>query len=328
MIQVNGAEGRTFVQSCGRPNAGKPGRDLASARARELEHPLQRRWYEPADARDVLGYVVRSGHQLPRRLQYHSHRRVQHRREGPQHPRDLGRNLPGRGRLWAQPERRIVHDRRRVGADAPGHGPLWVCINYEQHAVVVNGLQSDGTDEGTTFYVTDPWAGPEALTPNSLNGLFGVDRSADEHHPLNEEHLRHDVGGAGQVTGHGDRPVSSPVPGPPPRRSARGWTSAHPRHLTRGGPPPTATFPSGPQPPSGTAREPSAGRRAPRPAPDGVAEPCRRIPAGSGHGGGPTAAVTAPQTAPKTGPAGWAGGRPRSQPHNTVVDISFVRYRC
>lgn len=52
------------------------------------------------------------------------------------------------------------------------YGPLWVCINYEQHAVVVNGLQSDGTDEGTTFYVTDPWAGPEALTPNSLNGLF------------------------------------------------------------------------------------------------------------------------------------------------------------
>ncbi len=47
-----------------------------------------------------------------------------------------------------------------------------MCINYEQHAVVVNGLQSDGTDEGTTFYVTDPWAGPEALTPNSLNGLF------------------------------------------------------------------------------------------------------------------------------------------------------------
>jgi hypothetical protein len=52
------------------------------------------------------------------------------------------------------------------------YGPLWICISNGSHAVVVNGAQGDGTEDGTTFYVTDPWAGPETLSLTGLNALF------------------------------------------------------------------------------------------------------------------------------------------------------------
>jgi ABC-type bacteriocin/lantibiotic exporter with double-glycine peptidase domain len=52
------------------------------------------------------------------------------------------------------------------------YGPLWICASNGGHAVVVNGAQGDGTEDGTIFYVTDPWSGPETLSLNGLNALF------------------------------------------------------------------------------------------------------------------------------------------------------------
>jgi Papain-like cysteine protease AvrRpt2 len=52
------------------------------------------------------------------------------------------------------------------------YGPLWICINGGSHAIVVNGVQGDGTPEGTAFYVTDPWDGPSTMGLNGLEEMF------------------------------------------------------------------------------------------------------------------------------------------------------------
>jgi hypothetical protein len=51
------------------------------------------------------------------------------------------------------------------------YGPLWICINNGSHAVVLNGMSGDGSADGTTFLITDPWAGP---TTTSLSGLAAM----------------------------------------------------------------------------------------------------------------------------------------------------------
>jgi hypothetical protein len=52
------------------------------------------------------------------------------------------------------------------------YGPLWICINGGSHAVVVNGVQGDGTTQGTSFSITDPWAGPTTTDLNGLDAMF------------------------------------------------------------------------------------------------------------------------------------------------------------
>ncbi len=52
------------------------------------------------------------------------------------------------------------------------YGPLWICVNGGSHAVVVNGVQGDGTEDGTMFYITDPWDGPTTRGLNGLNAMF------------------------------------------------------------------------------------------------------------------------------------------------------------
>jgi hypothetical protein len=52
------------------------------------------------------------------------------------------------------------------------YGPLWLCINGGSHAVVLNGVQGDGSAENTTFHITDPWDGPTAATLQGLNAMF------------------------------------------------------------------------------------------------------------------------------------------------------------
>jgi hypothetical protein len=52
------------------------------------------------------------------------------------------------------------------------HGPLWICINNGEHAIVVNGAQGDGTEQGTVFYLTDPWDGPTTTAHNGLEQMF------------------------------------------------------------------------------------------------------------------------------------------------------------
>lgn len=60
------------------------------------------------------------------------------------------------------------------------YGPLWICVNGGSHAVVVNGVQGDGTEEGTTFYITDPWDGP---TTTGVNGLAAMFEAVDAAQP-------------------------------------------------------------------------------------------------------------------------------------------------
>jgi hypothetical protein len=52
------------------------------------------------------------------------------------------------------------------------NGPLWICINGGSHAVVLNGVHGDGTSDGTSFYITDPWDGPTTAGLNGLNAMF------------------------------------------------------------------------------------------------------------------------------------------------------------
>jgi hypothetical protein len=59
-------------------------------------------------------------------------------------------------------------------------GPLWICVNGGSHAVVVNGVHGDGTSEGTSFYVTDPWSGP---TATGLTGLAAMFEALDTRQP-------------------------------------------------------------------------------------------------------------------------------------------------
>lgn len=52
------------------------------------------------------------------------------------------------------------------------NGPLWICIDNGSHAVVVNGVEGDGTPEHTKFHVTDPWRGAESMPLDGLNAMF------------------------------------------------------------------------------------------------------------------------------------------------------------
>ncbi|MGH9269250.1 MAG: papain-like cysteine protease family protein, partial [Acidimicrobiales bacterium] len=52
------------------------------------------------------------------------------------------------------------------------YGPLWVCPVGGDHAVLVIGMQGDGTLDGTRFMVNDPWSGPATETYDSLSRLL------------------------------------------------------------------------------------------------------------------------------------------------------------
>ena len=53
-------------------------------------------------------------------------------------------------------------------------GPLWLVVDgVPSHAVVLNGVHGDGTDEGTKFLVTDPWSGEYERTIAELDRDFG-----------------------------------------------------------------------------------------------------------------------------------------------------------
>jgi ABC-type bacteriocin/lantibiotic exporter with double-glycine peptidase domain len=59
------------------------------------------------------------------------------------------------------------------------HGPLWLCVNNGGHAVVLVGMQGDGTAEHTKFLVNDPLVGATTSTYDTLESMFeaidGVD---------------------------------------------------------------------------------------------------------------------------------------------------------
>ena len=53
-------------------------------------------------------------------------------------------------------------------------GPLWLVVDgVPSHAVVLNGVYGDGTDEATKFVVTDPWNGEYERTIAELDSDFG-----------------------------------------------------------------------------------------------------------------------------------------------------------
>jgi hypothetical protein len=60
------------------------------------------------------------------------------------------------------------------------NGPLWICVHNGSHAVVLNGVHGDGTPEGTTFYITDPWSGS---TTTDVNGLAAMFEAIDARQP-------------------------------------------------------------------------------------------------------------------------------------------------
>jgi hypothetical protein len=59
------------------------------------------------------------------------------------------------------------------------NGPLWLCVNNGGHAVVLVGMQGDGTPENTKFLINDPAAGATTSTYDNLESMFeaidGVD---------------------------------------------------------------------------------------------------------------------------------------------------------
>ena len=52
------------------------------------------------------------------------------------------------------------------------HGPLYIGIRGNTHAVLVTGMTSDGTPEGTTFYINDPWDGAVSKSYNQLTQVY------------------------------------------------------------------------------------------------------------------------------------------------------------
>ncbi len=52
------------------------------------------------------------------------------------------------------------------------NGPLWLCVNNGGHAVVLIGMQGDGTAENTKFLVNDPLVGTTTQTYESLETMF------------------------------------------------------------------------------------------------------------------------------------------------------------
>ena len=60
------------------------------------------------------------------------------------------------------------------------NGPLWMCVHSGGHAVVLHGIQGDGTREGTTFHVTDPYNG---YTNTDVNGLSAMFEAVDTEEP-------------------------------------------------------------------------------------------------------------------------------------------------
>ena len=52
------------------------------------------------------------------------------------------------------------------------YGPLYIGINGNTHAVLITGLTSDGTEEGTTFYINDPWDGAVSKNYATLTQIY------------------------------------------------------------------------------------------------------------------------------------------------------------
>jgi predicted double-glycine peptidase len=52
------------------------------------------------------------------------------------------------------------------------HGPLYIGINGNSHAVLVTGMTSDGTPDGTTFQINDPWDGAVSKSFNTLTQIY------------------------------------------------------------------------------------------------------------------------------------------------------------
>ena len=54
------------------------------------------------------------------------------------------------------------------------YGPLWLVVDgVPSHAVVLNGVYGDGSEENTKFIVTDPWNGEYERTITELDSDFG-----------------------------------------------------------------------------------------------------------------------------------------------------------
>ncbi len=58
------------------------------------------------------------------------------------------------------------------GTMLTNHGPLYIGINGNTHAVLVTGMTSDGTPEGTTFFINDPWDGAVQKGFNTLTQIY------------------------------------------------------------------------------------------------------------------------------------------------------------
>jgi ABC-type bacteriocin/lantibiotic exporter with double-glycine peptidase domain len=59
------------------------------------------------------------------------------------------------------------------------YGPLWICVHSGSHAVVLTGVRGDGTPEGTTFYLADPWNS----STTDANGLLAMFDAIDAPEP-------------------------------------------------------------------------------------------------------------------------------------------------
>lgn len=64
-------------------------------------------------------------------------------------------------------------------ADLLSIGPLWLCVNNGWHAVVLVGMQGDGTPENTSFLVNDPLSGATTHTHDSLSTMFEAIEDVD-----------------------------------------------------------------------------------------------------------------------------------------------------
>jgi ABC-type bacteriocin/lantibiotic exporter with double-glycine peptidase domain len=58
------------------------------------------------------------------------------------------------------------------GTMLTNHGPLYIGINGNTHAILVTGMTSDGTPEGTTFFINDPWDGAVQKSYNTLTEVY------------------------------------------------------------------------------------------------------------------------------------------------------------
>jgi hypothetical protein len=60
------------------------------------------------------------------------------------------------------------------------YGPLYVGIKGNSHAVLITGLVSDGSAQGSRFHINDPWVGPLTTEAARLTEIYeSIDEEAE-----------------------------------------------------------------------------------------------------------------------------------------------------